>query len=83
MLAWEESLGIGGSGRGHRDFDDFDEMDDDEYGLDEESEFAVRYLEDKADEGEEEEELGSDVDWYQLDEELPGGQGSRLPPEDW
>ncbi len=41
MQAWEESSGAGTSRRNNRDFDDFDELDDDELGTGEENESAV------------------------------------------
>ncbi len=49
MHAWEESSSTGTTRRSNRDFDDFDELDDDELGTDEENEFAVRYLDDADD----------------------------------
>ncbi len=69
MHAREESSGTGTSRRSNRDFDDFDELDGDELGTDEENQFAVRYLDDADDDSD---ESADDDELYEAEDEPPG-----------
>jgi hypothetical protein len=82
MQAWEESLGTGGGRLNGRDFDDFDELNDDELSPDEESEFAIRYM-DAVGEGDEEvAEQDGEADLLELEEERRGSL-QWTPSEEW
>jgi len=72
MQAWEESSGTGGGRRNGRDFDDFDELNDDELSPDEESEFAIRYMDDVGEGDEEVVEDEGEEDSLALEEERLG-----------
>lgn len=87
MQAWEESAGLGHTGRSNRDFDDFDEWNDDEFGPDEESEFGIRFLSDEdeadAEDEEEEEEADEDADVDELEDGSQGTMRWMQAGEDW